>query len=420
MLAGQLFDPGNYTAGAISHTEETPNVRRNCRHQRTVNGMKGQCALKDQLSVRTLRVAAAMVAAVFVLGAAAPQDVPHLVTYEGTSGPGAGKHVVLIAGDHEYRSEEVLPALGRILAREFGFKASVFFTLDDDGFIEPGSSNIAGLEALETADLLIVGLRFQDFPEDEMQHIVNYLGRGGPIVGIRTSTHAFRLENSPFLKYTWDYDGAGYEGGFGRQVLGETWVGHYGTNHEQSSRILANPEEAAHPILRGVRDMHVQSGGYRADPMPGSVILGYGQVLNGLDADAPRDIEKEQLPVAWTRTYPAGDGTPARVFTTTHGASEDFLNDGFRRMMVNASLWAAGLEDAITADLDVSLIGPYNPVTFAFDGYRRGVRPIDMAGFDTPIMDPSKPTSEPGTGSQAFSVPGRGERATRSKRESGQ
>ena len=45
-----------------------------------------------------------------------PQDNPHLVVYEGTDGPGAGKHIVLIAGDHEYRSEEILPAMARILA----------------------------------------------------------------------------------------------------------------------------------------------------------------------------------------------------------------------------------------------------------------------------------------------------------------
>ena len=222
-----------------------------------------------------------------------PQDNPHLVVYEGTDGPGAGKHIVLIAGDHEYRSEEILPAMARILAKNLGFKASVFFTLDDEGFIEPGSSNITGLDALDTADLLIVGLRFQDFSAEEMQHVVDYLDRGGPVLGIRTSTHAFRIAGGPFVKYTWDYAGEEYEGGFGRQVLGETWVGHYGDNHEQSSRILPSKDQATHPIMRGVSDIHVQSGGYRADPMPGSIVLGMGQVLNGMDPDSPPDPWKE-------------------------------------------------------------------------------------------------------------------------------
>ena len=323
-----------------------------------------------------------------------PQDNPHLVVYEGTDGPGAGKHIVLIAGDHEYRSEEILPAMARILAKNLGFKASVFFTLDDEGFIEPGSSNITGLDALDTADLLIVGLRFQDFSAEEMQHVVDYLDRGGPVLGIRTSTHAFRIAGGPFVKYTWDYAGEEYEGGFGRQVLGETWVGHYGDNHEQSSRILPSKDQATHPIMRGVSDIHVQSGGYRADPMPGSIVLGMGQVLNGMDPDSPPDPGKELLPVAWTRTYQGGNGRQGRVFTTTHGASEDFLTPGFRRMLVNAALWALGLEDSIKADIEVSPVGPYNPVLFGFDSYRRGVKPSDLAGWETPIMSKSKATRD--------------------------
>ena len=38
------------------------------------------------------------------------------VVYQGGQGPGQGKHIVLISGDEEYRSEEGLPMLGKILA----------------------------------------------------------------------------------------------------------------------------------------------------------------------------------------------------------------------------------------------------------------------------------------------------------------
>ncbi|MFN0180219.1 MAG: ThuA domain-containing protein [Gemmatimonadales bacterium] len=319
---------------------------------------------------------------------------PSRLVFEGSDGPGAGKHIVLIAGDHEYRSEELLPALGRILARRLGFKASVFFTLDTAGFIEPGSSRIGGLDALKTADLLIMAIRFQDFPAEQMQHIVDYLDRGGPVIGLRTATHAFQIKDGPFARYSWDYSGADYPSGFGEQVLGETWVGHYGTNHEQSSRVLPHADRAAHPILRGVGDIHVQSGGYQAYPPDGSEVLALGQVLNGMEPSAPPDTSKEQLPVVWTRTYQGTNGQSGRVFTSTHGASEDLLNAGFRRMLVNATLWALGMEDAITPDLDVSFVGPYHPVTFSFDGYRRGVRPADLAGWDTPIMSPDRPTRD--------------------------
>jgi type 1 glutamine amidotransferase len=323
-----------------------------------------------------------------------PDDNPHRVTYQGTEGPGVGKHIVFLAGDHEYRSEEILPAMARILAKRYGFKTSVFFTLDSEGFIEPGSSHIKGLEALKTADLLVMGLRFQDFPHEEMQHIVDYLDRAGPIVGIRTSTHAFKIDEGPYHRYSYNYAGEDYHLGFGRQVLGETWAGHYGTNHVQSSLVLPEASQAGHPILRGVRDMHVQSGGYEADPMPGSLTLAVGQVLNGMSADAPPDPEKELMPVVWTRSYNGTDGQTGRVFTTTHGASEDFANAGFRRMMINAALWSVGMEESISDQNNVDLVGPYNPVTFSFDGYRLNVRPSDMAGWDTPIMDATQPTTQ--------------------------
>jgi type 1 glutamine amidotransferase len=313
---------------------------------------------------------------------------PHLVVYEGTKGPGAGKHIVWLAGDHEYRSEESLPALARILARRYGFKCSVFFTTNPQtGFIEPGSSNIAGLDALRTADLLVVFLRFQDFPDAEMQHIADYLDRGGPVVGFRTATHAFQIkrQDAKFLKYHWQ-TGDEYKGGFGRQVLGETWVSHYGTNHKQSSRLLLQADQSKHPILRGVKDVWVQSGGYTAYPIEGSQILAKGQILNGMSPDAPPAPDKEQVAVAWTRSYQSPSGKSGRVFTTTHGASEDLLNDGFRRMAINAVLWAAGLDNSIRPDGDISFVGPFQPTTFRFGGYVKGVKPSDVAGWDSPIL----------------------------------
>jgi hypothetical protein len=329
----------------------------------------------------------AVVGCLSLPGAAAAQN-PHLVVYEGTTGPGSGKHIVFLAGDHEYRSEESLPALARILARHYGFKCSVFFTTDPrTGFIDPGSSNISGLEALRTADLMVVFLRFQDFPDSEMQHVVDYLDRGGPVVGFRTATHAFQIlrPEAKFLKYTWK-GVDGYPGGFGRQILGETWVTHYGKNHAQSSRLLLQAGQSAHPILRGVKDVWVQSGGYTANPIEGSHILATGQILEGMTPDSPLASGKAAMPVAWYRTYTMPSGKSGRVFATTHGASEDLLNDGFRRMAVNACLWAAGLEAAIRPASAITFVGPYQPTTFNFDGYVKGVKPADLAGWDSPIL----------------------------------
>jgi type 1 glutamine amidotransferase len=320
---------------------------------------------------------------------------PNLVVYEGAKGgPGSGKHIVLLAGDHEYRSEESLPALARILAKHYGFKCSVFFTTNPEtGFIDPDSSNISGLEALKTADLLVVFLRFKDFPDAQMQHIVDYLDRGGPIVGFRTATHAFQIQrpDAKFLKYTWK-GVEGYKGGFGRQILGETWVTHYGKNHVQSSKLILESGQATHPILRGVKDVWVQSGGYTANPIEGSTILAMGQILDGMTPDSPPTTEpgKQLMPVAWYRTYTGASGKSGRVFTTTHGASEDLLNEGFRRMSVNALLWAAGLEASIKPTSDISFVGPYQPTTYSFGGYVKGVKPADLAGWDSPILPKAK------------------------------
>lgn len=125
---------------------------------------------------------------------ASPPSAAELV-YEGTSGIGHGQHIVFLAGDHEYRSEESLPALGRLLAKHHGFKCTVLFNIDpESGEIVAGTpSNIPHMEALETADLAVVFLRFQNLPAEQMKHLDAYLSRGGPVVGMRTATHAFQI-----------------------------------------------------------------------------------------------------------------------------------------------------------------------------------------------------------------------------------
>jgi putative membrane-bound dehydrogenase-like protein len=310
-----------------------------------------------------------------------------------STGIGAGKHIVLLAGDHEYRSEEAVPAMARVLARHFGFKCTVLFNLDEEGYIEPGNNNMPGLEALKTADLAFVFLRFQNFPDEQMQHFVDYIDRGGPVVGLRTSTHAFQIPaDRKFARYDTNYEGEEFEKGFGRQILGETWVKHYGKNHVMSTRHVVLDAAKDHPIMRGVKDPWAQSGGYWADPMPNSFVLTHSQPLESMKKDAKPMEGKEPCPGAWVRTYKSKSGAEGRVFTTTSGASEDILDDDFRRMLVNGCLWAMGLEEKITADANVSLVGPYYPTKFSNLGYRLDVKPADMAGWDTPIMDPSKPS----------------------------
>ena len=129
----------------------------------------------------------------FVLSALALAAIPLTasaqgVVYQGAAGPGKGKHIVLISGDEEYRSEETLPQLGKILAKHHGFKCTVLFAIDPrDGTINPNVSNIPGLEALKTADLAIVFLRFRHLPDEQMKLLVDYIESGKPIIGLPDS-----------------------------------------------------------------------------------------------------------------------------------------------------------------------------------------------------------------------------------------
>jgi len=310
------------------------------------------------------------------------------IVYEGDSGPGLGKHIVFLASDHEYRTEQTSPALARILAKRLGFKCTVVFGVDDNGFIEAGSSNVSGLKALKQADLFFIFARFLNLPDDEMAHVESYIEKGGPVVGLRTSSHAFQIpKDSKYAKYDFKSNVKGYENGFGHQILGNTWVGHYGNNHQQGTRIQIVPEQKAHAILTGVGDnAFTHAGAYVGKPGPDFTVLTNSQPLVSMDPKADPDSKKPPMPSTWTRHYEAKDGKKHRVFHSTQGASEDILDDNYRRMIINGVLWAAGMEKVIKPDLDISFVGPYQPTTFSFGGHVKNVKPSDLAGWDSPIM----------------------------------
>ncbi len=189
------------------------------------------------------------------------------VEFQGKAGPGRGKHVVLLAGDEEYRSEEGLPMLAKILATRHGFDCTVLFSINAaTGDIDPEcQTNLPGLEALDKADLCVMQLRFRELPDGQMKHFVDYVNSGRPLIALRTSTHAFayqRNKNSPYARYDWS--SGQWPGGFGEQVLGETWISHHGAHGVESTRGVINPALGGHPILRGVSDLWWPSDVYTA------------------------------------------------------------------------------------------------------------------------------------------------------------
>ncbi|NNM29883.1 MAG: hypothetical protein HKO57_10190 [Akkermansiaceae bacterium] len=310
------------------------------------------------------------------------------VVYDGGDGIGKGKHIVFVASDHEYRAEETCPALARILAKRHGFKCTVCFGVDADGFIEGGASNVPGLEALQDADLMVIFTRFLNLPAEQMDHIVDYLDRGGPVVGMRTSSHAFKIPgDSPYAKYDFQSKVPGYEKGFGHQVLGNTWVGHYGRNHVQATRIKLVPEQKDHPVLRGVGDNALcHAGAYNGEPRDDFTVLTKSQPLVNMERDGAPDPKKPPVASTWTRHYTGKSGTKGRVFHSTQGASEDVVDPDYRRLLINGILWAAGMEKAIKPDLAIDFVGPYQPNTHRNPGWARNVKPSDLAGWESPIM----------------------------------
>ena len=332
-----------------------------------------------------------MVVGWFFMGNRAQADDPRWIVFEGKEGPGKGKHIVLVSGDDEYRSEEALPQLAKILATHHGFKCTVLFAIETgSGEIKPDfQTNIPGLEALDSADLMVMFLRFRNLPDEQLSHIVNYVNAGKPIVALRTSTHAFNLTGkTSFPFYTWTSKEKDWEGGFGRQVLGETWISHHGEHGKQSTRGIIAKDQENHPILRGIKSGDIWGPtdvyGVRL-PLPGdSQPLVLGQVLVGMKPDdAPVSDDRKQnspmMPVAWTKSFEGPSGKKCRTFTTTMGASQDLESEGLRRLLVNACYWGLGWEEKIAAKSKVDLVGEFKPTKFKFDGYVKGKHPADYA-----------------------------------------
>ncbi|MEE8451436.1 MAG: ThuA domain-containing protein [Thermoguttaceae bacterium] len=305
------------------------------------------------------------------------------VVLDGHDGPGKGKHIVFIAADDEYRSEDLIPQYAKIAAVHHGFKCTVLFPVNKEtGLIDPNTlDNVPGLEALETADLMVLFARFRELPDDQMKYIVDYTNSGKPIIGLRTATHAFNYRTnreSPYAKYS--FRSQDPKGGWGRQVLGETWINHYGRHKVESTRGVVAPGMEEHPIVRGTEDIWGPSDVYELTTLEGDCKpLVMGQVLSGMTPDDKPNPEKPALPIAWTKTFTGTSGIAARVFTTTMGHSFDFKSEGFRRLMINACYWCMGLEDKIPERSKVDYVGQYDPNGIGMGGFKQGLKPSDHA-----------------------------------------
>ena len=235
---------------------------------------------------------------------------------------------------------------------------------------------------------MVIFARFLNLPDEQMKHIADYVDRGGPVVGLRTSSHAFKIpKGKTYSRFDFRYGGDEYKKGFGHQILGNTWVGHYGQNHKQATRIQLIKSQKDNPILIGVEDNALcMAGAYVGIPDDTFTVLTESQPLNGMTKGSPADPKKKPSPSTWTRHYKSKDGKMARVFHSTQGASQDILDPNYRRLIINGIFWAAGLEKEIKPDAKIDFVGTYNPTTFGFGGEVKNVKPTDLADLKSPIM----------------------------------
>lgn len=330
--------------------------------------------------------------------------------YDGFAPEGYGRHLVFISGDEEYRSEETLSQLAKIMAERHGFKCSVLYAQDPErpGIVNPQVlDHIPGLEALRTADLMVIATRFRALPDDQMEEIETYLKSGRPVVGLRTANHGFRFpEDSKWHHWSWKYRGENkaWAEGFGGLVLGSWFFSHHGWHGRESTRGIVEKGAEKHEILRGIEPGSVWGAtdvyGVK-EPIPGGdvEVLLRGQVLAGMEPDsepvgkgpyekAPdyvtegsNDKNDPMQALAWTKSYQLPGGRKGRVFTTTMGASVDLKAEGTRRLIANGILWCLGMD--IPPKTDVALVGDFQPTPFKT--HKREVweeRQLKVSDFD--------------------------------------
>jgi type 1 glutamine amidotransferase len=307
-------------------------------------------------------LAALCVAFISLAGFAA--DNQAYLEFPGKSGAGQGKRVVLIAGDEEYRSEESLPMLAKILSQRHGFDCTVLFSLDPTGtYIDPNNQkSITNPQAISKADLIIIQTRFRQWSPEQYQYLADYLNAGKPIIGLRTATHAF-TGSGKTGDFKWD--------DFGLKILGEKWVNHHGRHKVEGTRGVIEQANAKHPILNGVKDVFALSDVYTVanlDEKEATVLM-RGAVTATLEPsskaiDGPKN--NPMMPVAWAREYTAPNGTAkGKAFCTTMGASVDLKNEDLRRMIVNAAFFLTGIN--VPAKADATIVDPYEPTIYGFN-----------------------------------------------------
>ena len=308
----------------------------------------------------------------------AAQPADHLV-FQGGEGAGKGKHIVLIAGDEEYRSEEAMPMLGQLLSEKHGFKCTVLFSLDGKGTVEPkAQGNLSNSQSIDSADLILMSIRFRNWDDTSMERFHKAYLRGTPMVTLRTSNHGFNFPaTSKWAKYSFNAkEDTGWKGGFGMHTFGMTWIAHHGKHKHEGCRTVVEEANKANEILNSVGTIFAESDVYTARPPASVNILLRGIVTETLKPDSKAVAGKKNnptQPVAWTVMHKNDDGKTNKIFNTTMGAASDLDDANLRRLVVNACYWGLGLKVPTKANVDVP--ASFQPSFYGFNTAKKDKLP---------------------------------------------
>ncbi len=286
------------------------------------------------------------------------------------------KHIVFVSGEEEYRSEESFPIIAKILERETGAKVSFCFSVDSAGYIDPNNTkHIAGLEKLKDADLMVMFARFRALPQNELKHITDYVESGKPVIGLRTSTHAFLYQEDGLKHMNNEWP---------TKVFGQQWIthhGHFDDGNKPLTKVYLNSIKKQ-TILNGVKSFDAFSWLYHVDggewKLQGDCnILLQGKSLKS-NHEMEGNLEKFPLtnPVAWTKTYTTKSGKSSKVFFTTLGHPYDFKDASMRKLLLNSIFWAFDAENKIPENgVKSDPVDIYEPSNSGFgQKYKKGVK----------------------------------------------
>ena len=169
-------------------------------------------------------------------------------------------------------------------------------------------SKLEGLDGLPKAELLVLFARRMQLKDEQMKIIRAHWDQGKPIIGLRTACHAFQKDDNAIID---------------RKVFGGNYGGGPSSNGGFKTTVPAGAEQ--HPVLKDVGTIKASKYAY-----------GQGELAEGVTVlHTAKALKGETIPVTFVNTYNGG-----RMLYSSLGAPDDFKDESFRKLLVNAVFWA--------------------------------------------------------------------------------